>query len=91
MPEEAVSQFLNRITQTSAVHLAAEYGFALKYLEMSEGELEKVVYRLHSSAGLAARDTEFPCTGRPNVSSDKGATNRVMALRKILERVTSTD
>jgi hypothetical protein len=91
MTEEAVSQFLNRITRTSAVHLAAEHGFALEYLEMSEGELEKVVYQLYSSAGLAARDTELPCTGRPDVSSGRGSTNRAVALRKILDRVTSTD
>ncbi|MEJ2238445.1 MAG: hypothetical protein P8X82_09130 [Gemmatimonadales bacterium] len=84
MPEEAVSQFLNRITQISAVQSGAKYGFALEYLEMNEEELLNVLDEFQSpNCGSGARRA-LHCTDVP----DGDAISRATVLRRILGRVT---
>jgi hypothetical protein len=88
MAQEAVQQFLNRITQLSAVQSRAAHGYALEYLEMNEDEVQHVHEGLDSFDWVPLPRAGVPRTERPDGPSGKGSVNRAAALRKILDRVT---
>lgn len=86
MPEEAVSQFLNRITQISAVQSGAKYGFALEYLEMNEEELLNVPDEFQSPNWGSGAGRTLHSTG----VTEGDAISRATVLRRILGRVMLT-
>jgi len=88
MPQEAVVQFLNRITQITADQSRTARGFALEYLEMNEDELRQMLQGLRSSSWVPARGASVPRPEPPVGSSEKGSANRAAAVRKILDRIT---